>query len=448
VRLFLSVFLRIQAALLGRGPRQAGRPVLLRIFLGIQPVLLLVPAPALAQFTPLGSGSYYFSPPSHQDDPDQTPLPTNIAPLLDAPRRNVKPPTVANLLEQMKKMGLDPQKLDDKSIKELLEQNPALKDPKNIEYLQNFIKSNSNNLIGPDEWKKLLGGLDNKIDQLTPVPNSQPNNSINPTPPGGNPVAPHSLPQTSPGPVERSKPIKDPQAEQFVQWVSRNFADSSLSQDLLKDFGKMMNEEAAPAERANFLESMQNEWKSMMGSTDGDSSPKWGDLFSNLKLPDLAPTGSSNDHAAASGSGNNTRSSGSGAGVEFGWAELLLIVLLAAGILIGYKLRGRKNRQPSAISTTFEERAPVDAQTILTREDVVRAFDSLSVARCGAEAANWNHRQIAHELGMKLPERHDAVDRLAGLYEKARYAPAHELFTEVEVVEARARLSQVVEANE
>jgi hypothetical protein len=120
---------------------------------------------------------------------------------------------------------------------------------------------------------------------------------------------------------------------------------------------------------------------------------------------------------------------------------------VAAGIVIGYKLLGRKNRQQSEVSESVPEYAPIDAQAIATREDVVRAFDSLSVNKCGPEAANWNHRQIAHELGTKLPDRHDAVDRLAGLYEKARYAPAHEPFTEVEIVEARARLSQIVEAN-
>jgi hypothetical protein len=419
-----------------------------RVFLTLQSALFLLSPLAWAE------------PTSHQPDPDQDSLPKNIMTLLDSRRNAGKALSAGNLLEQLTKSGFNPQNLDNEAIKEFLKNSPALKDSSNVKRLSEIIKNELNNPMGVDGWQKLLNpeiknelnnaaGADewkNLLSQLEDFNKLGVNQKGQPAPiDPKNPARAVKDPANSPSPaqnragtLERPKPGKDEQTSQIVRWLR----DAPLSQDLLKDLGKAMSEEGASAGQSNFLESFQNEWKLMMGSTNGNSSFNRGDLFSDLKMPDLAPV-----HQAGPSSQSAIASS-SGSGAEFGWTELLLVVLLAACIVLGYMLHRRAKRQQSEISITVDPCGTIDPQTIRTREDLVKAFDSLSVAKCGTDAANWNHRQIAQELGSKHPDRWDAVDRLAGLYEKARYAPVHDLFTEVEVADARARLTQIVGTDE
>jgi hypothetical protein len=61
---------------------------------------------------------------------------------------------------------------------------------------------------------------------------------------------------------------------------------------------------------------------------------------------------------------------------------------------------------------------------VATREELIRAFEYLSLLRCGEPARAWHHRAIAACLGGTESERRAAAERLAALYEQARYAPA------------------------
>ena len=125
-----------------------------------------------------------------------------------------------------------------------------------------------------------------------------------------------------------------------------------------------------------------------------------------------------------------------------------MLLLAAATIVLVSAVRARAKRLKTEVPEAVYVCGIIDPNTIRTREDVVKAFDSLSVVKCGTDAVNWNHRQIAIEMVGKHPERRDAVDGLAGLYEKARYAPAHDPFTDVDVADARDRLTQVAGASE
>jgi hypothetical protein len=79
----------------------------------------------------------------------------------------------------------------------------------------------------------------------------------------------------------------------------------------------------------------------------------------------------------------------------------------------------------------------VDPRTIATREDLVRAFEYLSVLICGAEARTWTHGTIARAL-VDLAATHAATARLlARLYELARYAPLDEPLNPAELAEGR-----------
>ncbi len=84
---------------------------------------------------------------------------------------------------------------------------------------------------------------------------------------------------------------------------------------------------------------------------------------------------------------------------------------------------------------------PVRPEQVRTREELVRAFEYLALLLLGRSARNCNHREIAAWLGEGGAERHGAAERLAALYEQARYAPPDEALPEAEVAAARADLT-------
>jgi hypothetical protein len=61
---------------------------------------------------------------------------------------------------------------------------------------------------------------------------------------------------------------------------------------------------------------------------------------------------------------------------------------------------------------------------VATRQELIQAFEYLSLLRCGEPARAWHHHAIADRLGGTEAERREAAERLAALYEQARYAPA------------------------
>ena len=80
---------------------------------------------------------------------------------------------------------------------------------------------------------------------------------------------------------------------------------------------------------------------------------------------------------------------------------------------------------------------PIDPREINTREDVVKAFEFLSVLICGPDAKMWTHSTIADELSALAVTHGDTAVKLARLYELARYAPLDEPLTRAELLEAR-----------
>jgi hypothetical protein len=86
---------------------------------------------------------------------------------------------------------------------------------------------------------------------------------------------------------------------------------------------------------------------------------------------------------------------------------------------------------------------PVQPALVRTREELVRAFEYLSLLRLGKAARSWNHRQIAANLGgvtSAATECGEAAARLAQAYEHARYAPAADELPDRELEAARRDL--------
>ena len=140
-----------------------------------------------------------------------------------------------------------------------------------------------------------------------------------------------------------------------------------------------------------------------------------------------------------------SRGSSSGSGWNFGspgsvgsWVPvvLLAVVLLGALVLWRYWYFGGAARSP-ALTAAGLGAWPVDPRRLTTRRHVVRAFEYLSVLRCGPAAKTWTHHTIAGALSDLAATHGETALMLARLYELARYAPLDEALTTAELAEAR-----------
>ena len=82
---------------------------------------------------------------------------------------------------------------------------------------------------------------------------------------------------------------------------------------------------------------------------------------------------------------------------------------------------------------------PLDPQRVRTRDELVRAFDYLSLLLLGLPAKMWHFRTVAKHLGHDEAKR-PAAEHLAEAYMQARYAPPAELLPEPEMQRARTDL--------
>ncbi len=164
----------------------------------------------------------------------------------------------------------------------------------------------------------------------------------------------------------------------------------------------------------------------------------------------------SRDHTVDLGSGSSPSLTGSGwdglGTLHIGTLKipvLLLLIILAivAAILVWRKWDTLIMQRPATRATT-ESDWPIDPRTINSREDVVRAFEYLSVLLCGQEAKTWTHSTIAEAL-VTLAQTHvEPALKLARLYELARYAPLDEPLSRVELLEARRLVCELAGVDE
>jgi hypothetical protein len=169
----------------------------------------------------------------------------------------------------------------------------------------------------------------------------------------------------------------------------------------------------------------------------------------NLHLPELGPRLGGRPSASAQKLGIPELSNFSG------WSIVWILAFLAAVGVVLWKVVGR-----SQINSLGERPDawklgpwPVDPTTIQTREELIRAFEYLSVLRLGPEARCWHHWAIGSGLsqssgpaiplnlrGNGSPEQRRAALELASLYERARYAPPAEPLPEATLALARRDL--------
>lgn len=170
-----------------------------------------------------------------------------------------------------------------------------------------------------------------------------------------------------------------------------------------------------------------------------DNTSNWS-LGSNSGGSGWSPPGSSWGGGSGSGSGFGTPSAGS-----LGTVGIVILSLIAAvviGLFIwkvlpvlreGYAPRPLPGHGPW----------PVDPRSIRTREQLVKAFEYLSILECGDQARSWNHVTIADALRQLVPDSAAYADALGRLYSVARYTPEAEPIDAVTIAEARGYLCQL-----
>jgi hypothetical protein len=158
-----------------------------------------------------------------------------------------------------------------------------------------------------------------------------------------------------------------------------------------------------------------------------------------------------------------------------GWRLLAIIALLATvGFIVQRILARARARESSGGASGWKLGPwPVDPAAVRTREELIRAFEYLSLLRLGPAARHWHHLAIGSALSrfsrdacamLSRPgnpshqrppgqgrestpptsgphyasaEQHQAVVQLTSLYERARYAPAGEPLPESALATAR-----------
>lgn len=83
---------------------------------------------------------------------------------------------------------------------------------------------------------------------------------------------------------------------------------------------------------------------------------------------------------------------------------------------------------------------PIEPRNIRTREELTRAFEYLALLKLGLDARPCHHRELGDRLATLPGMDAVAANSLALAYEKARYAPHSESFTDDEINAARRDL--------
>jgi hypothetical protein len=124
-------------------------------------------------------------------------------------------------------------------------------------------------------------------------------------------------------------------------------------------------------------------------------------------------------------------------GMQVPWLLMLILFAIITAAVLWWKWGTIFQPQSAVVTAGGPGPWPIDPHEINTREDVVKAFEFLSVLICGPEAKTWTHSTIADELSSLVATHGETAVKLARLYELARYAPLDEPLTRAELLEAR-----------
>jgi hypothetical protein len=350
--------------------------------------------------------------------------------------------------EQLKKAGIldksgQPPKIDDPKTRELLE--CWLEQQRQKHDLRTEGDGQSGSIV-PDKrtmefLEKLLkeapqGGGFTPLNPLrSPVGDAQ-----RQSPSGGRPQGDVSAGAVPPLPPPEVPPPSTPKQEEFREGLSKlveKMRESSLGNSpTLRRIGRELN-------------------RPLVSRSDGESEgflgklPRLGDYvsFRRLFTPDSLPSlGKPNWNgprmpAVSAPGAAGMQSPSEGTVIGLAWIAVALIV-----VLLLWKLLAGTRMPPTSVQPAGWQlgRWPVNPAEVATRQDLIRAFEYLSLLLLGPAARAWNHLDIAQKLGESeeapATQRRNAASHLAALYEQARYAPPEEPLPEDHLSDARRNL--------
>jgi hypothetical protein len=351
---------------------------------------------------------------------------------------------LADLAEHPEKLGIKPEDRD--VLKRALEQaegrpEKMLQDPEVQRVLGKTAQDREKRAdLSPEDQKR----LEEIRDRFLPPTESTPSEPGKPdqqrgTPDGpqatkpadvpkGAAVAPPATPPTPPAPEAGAAPAPPPAAKDRLRGLAETFAERGLTDS--PAFRRMM----ADLSRVRPPES-SDAWGRRLHGLEN----RFGDLGSRLTSLSWPRTNSApRGPGGRFGPAVAAPAEGGGAGPV---VLVLLAMVTAAAVAWGLLRRRdlvvlRRARAGRPLGPW-----PVRPESVSTRDDLVRAFEYLALLLLGPGARSRNHRAIAAGLGRDDAARRGAAERLAALYEQARYAPPDEALPEAELAAARADLS-------
>lgn len=126
------------------------------------------------------------------------------------------------------------------------------------------------------------------------------------------------------------------------------------------------------------------------------------------------------------------------------WSALAWLPLLLVGIVIAvvlYRNRGSLFGERRLRGSGADALLAIDPNRPLSRDDFLRAFEQLALAKLGPQVRTWNHIAASHDLETATGQA-AACRELGRLYERARYAPLEVPLSETDRTEASRLLAQ------
>jgi hypothetical protein len=328
------------------------------------------------------------------------------------------------VLKDLKDRGLDPHSPDFARLlqKHLDRQSGAAPklNPEDMERLQRLLKD-----LFPN-------GIKLPDSHGDPMPRTDPPGKDTPLPDSGNtPDSTGSASRRDPEDREAMEEASQ-QLAQLARWldgVSEGMRDSPALRSWLSDVARIVLENNDG--RSGGLASSLGRWN-QFAKQGKWFSQSWAQLR-RFELPSWPSLGLSGTRFSASFSGPGSVG-GHGSTQALKWFLAFGIGVLVAVVVWKLLTRYVVWGSATAVDSWRLGPWPVAPATVASRLDLIRAFEYLSLLLLGRQARSWNHREIATRLGSAEAE------RLATLYEQARYTPEDEPLPEQAVAEFRRDL--------
>jgi hypothetical protein len=360
-----------------------------------------------------------------------------------------------DLLKSLKKQYPDDlEALKQKGVLDGSSGPPDLDDPVIRELLGRWLEKNRREQSTPPEGdgqpagsasKEMVEALERLLKDAPKGGGVMPPSSMRPPPIGASGSAPQVNPQRELNPSQSVQPppaisapsIRQEKLREELGKFVEKMRDSSLGESpTLRQIGRELN---CPILRQD------------AGEGDGilDKLPRLREyipfkgLFSPDRLPSFGKPSWSGPRipAATVPTTSGMQMPGEGTVIGLVWIALAFVV----AVLLWKLLRGVRTPQTALQQTQWQLGPwPIHPAEVATRQDLIRAFEYLSLFLLGPAARAWNHVEIAGKLGasddLAATQRRNAASQLAALYEQARYAPPHEPLPEDHLCDARRNL--------